>query len=56
MGTSLKNCRKKCGYVGGVSKSGALIGQFTIQEKIISDGMYTLCPVLYQLNSWDGHA
>ena len=44
MGTSLICRRKKCGYIVGVSKSGALIGQFTKHEKIISDGMYTLCP------------
>ena len=43
MGTSLICRRKKCGYVGGVSESGALIGQFTKHAKIISDGMYMLC-------------
>ena len=44
MGTCLICRRKqKCWYVGGVSESGALIGQFVKHAKIISDGMYMLC-------------
>ena len=42
MGPSLICRRKKCGDVGGVSESGALIGQFTKHEKIILDGMYVV--------------